>query len=429
MDQLLGSLRWTAALVYIDDVIVYSDMCTEHLAHLRQLLTTASRCSLTFSISKCRFGFSEIKMLGMGLSRYGLHTIEDRVKAMLDLPAPTTMGELHRMLGMFGYYRMFIRNFAKVAAPLNTLKKGEGTEDYDSKMLLSWMANCQDTFDELKDRLSSAPILAHPQFDQSFILYTDASNIAFGAVLAQIWTEKDYEFVRDEDWKLPTTFAMDGMDWSATYMEDKAFQSMFKQLKESPAESAVEDPNYCLDEDGSLRFRSTSGEKVCLPAAMLKTALQVAHDALGHFGFEKTYDRLSSTYYRPGLSTAVKQYVQYGPLCIKNKTSRAKKKGQLLSIDPLLEVEPSAFRLINMDLIVNLPKSGEYDAILVIVDRCTKTGIFVPTVSSYTAEHIAELLFDNVIRRGFIPDKIITNRDPKITKLFWKTLTRRLNLT
>jgi hypothetical protein len=77
---------------------------------------------------------------------------------------------------------------------------------------------------------------------------------------------------------------------------------------------------------------------------------------------------------------------------------------------------------------VNLPASGGYDTILVIVDRCTTAGIFVPTVSSYTAESIAELLFDNVVRRGFILEKIITDRDPKITKLFWQMISRRLNL-
>jgi hypothetical protein len=124
----------------------------------------------------------------------------------------------------------------------------------------------------------------------------------------------------------------------------------------------------------------------------------------------------------------VKQYIQYCPKCIKNKASHAKKQGELIPIDPPSPLEPAAFRAINMDLLVNLPSSGGYDAILVIVDRCTKAAIFVPTVSSYTAEMIAELLFDNVVRRGFIPEKIITDRDPKITKSFWQTLTRRLHL-
>jgi hypothetical protein len=86
MDQLLGFLRWIAALVYIDDVIVCSETWPEHMAHLRQLLDTAAKCGLTFSLPKCRFGFTELTMLGLGLSRYGLHTIEDRVRAVLDCP-------------------------------------------------------------------------------------------------------------------------------------------------------------------------------------------------------------------------------------------------------------------------------------------------------------------------------------------------------
>jgi hypothetical protein len=430
MDQLLGSLRWTAALVYIDDVIVYSETWPEHMTHLRQLLVAAEKCGLTFSLPKCRFGFSELTMLGLGLSRYGLHTIRDRVRAVLDLAAPTTMGELHRVLGMFGYYRMFVRNFAKVAAPLNELKKRDPdarSKDYSSKLPIPWSDDCQAAYDELKHRLSSAPVLAHPRYDRPFVLYTDASNISFGAVLAQVWTKEDYVMAADDDVEPAVTHAMEtAFDWDAAYADDKVFRSVHARLK-SP-ESEAPDPNFHLHKDGSIRFRGSFGDRVCLPASSVKDALYVAHDALGHFGFEKTYDRMAATYYRPGLSSLVKQYVQFCPKCLKNKTSRSKKQGELMSIDAPSAVEPSAFRSINMDLIVNLPPSGGYDAILVVVDRCTKTAIFVPTVSSYSAEMIAELLFDNVVRRGFIPEKIITDRDPKITKSFWKTLARRLNL-
>jgi hypothetical protein len=87
------------------------------------------------------------------------------------------MGALHRMLGMFGYYRMFIRNFAKIAAPLNELKKRDPdakSQDYSSKLPIPWSRECQAAYDELKHRLSTAPILAHPRYDRPFILYTDA---------------------------------------------------------------------------------------------------------------------------------------------------------------------------------------------------------------------------------------------------------------
>jgi putative component of membrane protein insertase Oxa1/YidC/SpoIIIJ protein YidD len=218
-------------------------------------------------------------------------------------------------------------------------------------------------------------------------------------------------------------------DWDAAYSADKVFRAAYARLKDKqPDASDPEDPNFFLHEDGSVRFHGSTGDRVCLPASLVKDTLYVAHDALGHFGFEKTYDRVATTYYRAGLSSLVKQYIQFCPACTKNKPSRAKKEGDLMSNYPPSAVEPSAFRSINMDLIVNLPPSGGYDAILVIVDHCTKTAIFVPTVSSYSAELIAELLFDNVVRPGFIPEKIITDQDPKITKSFWKTLARCLHL-
>jgi hypothetical protein len=112
------------------------------------------------------------------------------------------MGALHRMLGMFGYYRMFIRNFAKIAAPLNELKKRDPdakSQDYSSKLPITWSHECQAAYDELKHRLSSAHILAHPRYDWPFVLYTDASNVSFDAVLAQVWTKEDYELATDDD--------------------------------------------------------------------------------------------------------------------------------------------------------------------------------------------------------------------------------------
>jgi hypothetical protein len=234
MDQRLGSFRRTAALVYIDDVIVYSETWPEHMAHLRQLLEAAAQCGLTFSLPKCRFGFKELTMLGLSLSRYGLHTIKDRVRAVLDLAAPTTMGEHHRMLGMFGYYRMFIRNFATIAAPLNELKKRDTdaqSKDYSSKLPIPWSGECQAAYDELKHRLSSAPILAQSRYDRPFILYTDASNISFGAVLAQVWTKDDYAMAAD-DAEPAVTHVMDGeFDWDAAYCEDKVFRSIYARLK------------------------------------------------------------------------------------------------------------------------------------------------------------------------------------------------------
>jgi hypothetical protein len=437
MDSILGTLRWEAALCYIDDVLIYSDTWESHIVHLRQLLTSCRQAGLMFSQEKCRFGYAELQLLGLGLSRYGMFTLKDKVKAVSDLAPPKSLGELYRLLGMFGYYRGFIRNFARIARPLELLKRGTGV-DYSSKRPISWNQDAQDAFDELKARLCNAPILAHPKFDgRRFTLYTDASAEAFGAVLCQHWTEEDYEPDPESSVDAPVPgnsfFAIqESPGWESAYESDSAFRSTYKKLRlqqqvpgDIPMASTL---GFSLHADGSMRYRTLHGERVCLPQNMLEDCLRLSHDALGHFGTDKTYDRITETYYRPGLSTIVDTYVKHCRQCIVNKTSRSKSFGNLLSIDPPSGRIPKAFESINMDLIVGLPRSGGYDAILTVVDRSTKTAIFIPTTSDFTAESLANIFFEKVVSRGFLPVKFITDRDPRLILSFWKTITHRLGI-
>jgi hypothetical protein len=430
MDTILGSLRWEAALCYIDDVLIFSDTWEQHVAHLRRLFTSCKAAGLMFSKEKCRFAFSELKLLGLGLGRYGLFTLEDKVKAITDLAAPQTLGELYRLLGMFGYYRGFIRNYAKIARPLELLKRSTQSDvDYNSKRPITWSDSAQSAFDELKRRLCSAPILAHPKFDgRPFILYTDASAEAFGAVLAQQWTEEDYERTDPTD-SMHSFHSTTTRDWESSYTSDPTFRSVYQKLQGQQVDSTSSSPStigYTLHRDGTLHYKTSYGDRVCLPKDMVLESLKMAHDALGHFGVDKTYDRVTSTYYRPGLSTTISDYVKHCAECGKNKTSRRRPFGSLLSIDPPYTRIPKAFESINMDLIVGLPKSGGYDAILTVVDRFTKAVIFAPTTSDFRAASLADTFFEHVVSRGFLPTKFITDRDPRIIQSFWKSLASRL---
>jgi hypothetical protein len=123
MDRVLGSLRWTAALWYIDNAIVFSMTCAEHVAHVRRFLTAIRASGLQLTSTKCWIGYPDVTMLGMQISRYGLATTEEKVTAVTALPVPTTMAVLDSVVGMFGYYRNFIRNFSRIAKPLNDPKK------------------------------------------------------------------------------------------------------------------------------------------------------------------------------------------------------------------------------------------------------------------------------------------------------------------
>lgn len=195
MDGVISPLKWTAALVYIDDLLVYSTTFEEDVTHFRCILNESRKANLTFSIKKCSFAVPEIKILGHRLSRYGLHTLQDKVKTIAELAKPTTMGALHRLLGMFSYYRNFIVDFAKIAKPLNDLKKLDagGTKYSSTAKLQHWSPDCDEAFQTLKQKLCEAPVVAHPRFDKPFRLYVDASADAYAAVLAQDWEPADFD--------------------------------------------------------------------------------------------------------------------------------------------------------------------------------------------------------------------------------------------
>jgi hypothetical protein len=130
MDVLLGSLRWVCALVYIIEIVINTDTWAKHIRALRTLLMSAEKLGVRFSLRKCKFGYNELKVLGHGVSKYGLHTLAEKVETIMELPIPRKMDELHRTNGLFAYYRRFIGYSSKIAAPLNDMKKGSSTSNY-----------------------------------------------------------------------------------------------------------------------------------------------------------------------------------------------------------------------------------------------------------------------------------------------------------
>ena len=157
---MVGGLRWQAALAYIDDLLgcstTWNGLPLLRPKHLRTVLKAASDAGIIFSLDKCHFGHSTVRLLGHGLSRYGLHTLMKKVQTISFFASPRTMGQLHRLLGMFGYYRAFIHQFARIAKPLNDLKSfrepSTGRTDrkpsYNSKATIPWSRECQLAFDE-----------------------------------------------------------------------------------------------------------------------------------------------------------------------------------------------------------------------------------------------------------------------------------------
>ena len=163
--------------VYLDDILVYSRSLGEHLEHLKIVIQKLRGVGLKLQPTKCRFAHEELEYLGHVVSRDGLKTTSRLVSAVREFPVPRTVQDIRRFLGLASYYRRFIPGFAQIARPLHSLTCK------DTRFV--WSSECKRAFEVLKQKLTTSPVLAYPDFDQDFVLETDASVQGIGAVLGQ----------------------------------------------------------------------------------------------------------------------------------------------------------------------------------------------------------------------------------------------------
>src|SRR3954463_10260730 len=164
-------------VVYLDDILIYSNNEEEHAEHLRLVLMKLQEHRLYAKFSKCVFWLPEVTYLGHMISAKGIAVNPERVQAVLDWTPPESVKQVRSFLGLASYCRRFVENFSKVAKPLTELLKK------DKKFL--WTPKCEESFQELKRRLTSAPVLAPPDTKRDFDIYCDASQQGLGCILMQ----------------------------------------------------------------------------------------------------------------------------------------------------------------------------------------------------------------------------------------------------
>eukprot|EP00833_Pecoramyces_ruminatium_P006824 jgi/Orpsp1_1/1180856/evm.model.c7180000074882.1 len=171
-------------ILYLDDILIYSKTLEEHHKQVRDVLQTLIKNNLYAKLEKCEFDKDKVEFLGHVLSGSGVSTDPKKIQTVAEWPTPTNVKDVQRFLGLCNYYRRFVNNFAKIAKPLHNLtRKG---------IKFHWSEKCNKAFIELKKRLTSSPVLQHPDITKPFIVECDSSNFAIGAVLSQ----------KDEDNKL-----------------------------------------------------------------------------------------------------------------------------------------------------------------------------------------------------------------------------------
>ena len=188
MEACLGDENFESLVLYLDDILVFSSTIEEHIERLDVVFTKLKAHGLKIKPSKCNFFRKEVKYLGHVVSEDGVSTDPAKTEAIKNWPKPTTEKELRSFLGIAGYYRRFVQNFAKIAAPLHALlsKPNKSKTKLKSEQFAKlWNKNCDIALRTLKEKLTTTPILGYPDFSKEFILEIDASLEGLGAVLSQ----------------------------------------------------------------------------------------------------------------------------------------------------------------------------------------------------------------------------------------------------
>nr|AAL31683.1 putative polyprotein [Oryza sativa Japonica Group]ABF97729.1 retrotransposon protein, putative, Ty3-gypsy subclass [Oryza sativa Japonica Group] len=444
-------------VVFIDDILIYSKNEEEHKQHLRLVLEKLRQHQLYAKLSKCEFWLDQVAFLGHIITKEGVAVDPQKIKAVMEWKTPTSVSEIRSFLGLAGYYRRFIKDFSAIAKPMTRLLKKD--------MKFERTPECQSSFQRLKHKLTTTPVLILPNIQKDFEIYCDASRQGLGCVLMQEdlnlrqrrWLEliKDYnleilyhpgkanvvddalsrkaycnlqqeiisEQLQAEMLKLNLGIIKYGelstlelkptlMDQIKEYHKEDSEIQTFKEWKVHGKAADITE-----DLEGILWY----GNRIIVPQSgnLRKIILKEAHDSPYslHPGSTKMYHDLKDLYWWPNMKQHIAEYVALCHVCQQVKAEHQKPIGLLQP----LQIPEWKWDEIGMDFITGLPKTSTgYDSIWVIIDRLTKTARFIPVKTTYTGAQLAELYMTRIVCLHGVPKTIISDRGTQFTSHFWQ---------
>ncbi|KAJ0444029.1 putative nucleotidyltransferase, Ribonuclease H [Helianthus annuus] len=496
MNAVFKPLLRKKVLIFFDDILIYSKDLQQHLKDLREVLLIFRDNHLLAKKSKCSFAGSKVEYLGHVISQEGVATDQSKIEVIRDWPVPVTVKQLRGFLGLTGYYRRFISSYGAMAKPLTALLQ---------KDAFKWSNAAQQAFDQLKQALMHAPVLALPDWSKEFVIETDASSKGLGAVLMQDrhplafvskalsirqcslsvyekellailmavkhWHQylilKHFTIRTDQkslkhllEQKITTPLQhtwlskLMGYDYSIVYkkgVDNGAADALSRihgaalfqmalssyeplllgRIKESVLkDNAAQELIQKLQQGEVIDKYTWDGEfirrknKLWIPndEQLRKDILVICHSSpqAGHSGIHNTLQRFKDMFYWKRATSDIKEFVKTCDTCLKAKYETVASPGLL---NPL-PTPVTIFSDISMDFIGGLPNSQGYDSILVIVDRLTKYGHFIPLKHPYTAVKVAQVVMDNVFKIHGCPQTIVSDRDALFLSKFWKEFLR-----
>ncbi|KAL0177176.1 hypothetical protein M9458_026070, partial [Cirrhinus mrigala] len=466
--------RWV--IVYIDDIIIYSDSFQEHVNHVRSVLQRLMQHQLYAKLEKCEFHLTKISFLGYIISPEGVAMDDSKVCAAVNWPQPATIKELQHFLGFAKFYRRFIRNFSSITAPLTTMIKG-------GRQRLTWTPSAITAFQELKNRFTTAPILHHPDPDLEFIVEVDASNTGIGAVLSQRQgdspkmypcafyshkltpTEQNYDAGNRELLAMKAAFEewrhwLEGAKHLFTVLMDHRnleYLRSAKRLNHRQASFTVTyrpgSQNTKADALSGLHESQESPSsnepilsssiivapvqwditteiaeapltdpppaecppnRTYVPQALRQRLLQLVHatPSSGHPGITATTQLLTNRYWWPSLQSDT---ISFKDCTICNTSKSAHPAGLLQP----LPIPRRPWSHIAIDF--GIPPSS-------VIDRFSKACRFIPLPKLPSALETAEALCNQVFRFYGLPEDILSDCGPQFTSRVWASFCKLLNI-
>ncbi|RVX08770.1 Transposon Tf2-2 polyprotein [Vitis vinifera] len=418
-------------VVFIDDILVYSRSREEHEGHLSIVLQTLRDKQLYAKLKKCEFWLDRISFLGHVVSNDGISVDPGKVDAVANWRRPSTVTEIRSFLGLAGYYRRFIEGFSKIALPLTKLtQKGVKFE---------WSDDCECSFQELKNRLVSAPILTIPSawrvvayasrqlkpYERNYPTHDlELAAVVFALKIGDIFflvkLVRYSQIIRYHPGKANVVAdALSRKSVGSLAAIRGCQRQLLEELRSLQVHFRVMGlgalvANFRVQPDLVGRIKTLQKNDSRL--------VQVMEEVKRGRG-TKMYKDLRQNYWWSGMKRDIAQFVAQCLVCQQVKAEHQRPAG---SLQPLA-IPEWKWEHITMDFVIGLPRTlGGNNAIWVIVDRLTKSAHFLPMKVNFSLDRLASLYVKEIVRMHGVPVSIVSDRDPRFTSRFWHSLQKAL---
>lgn len=437
----IGDRCW----VYVDDVLVVGNTLSLHNQKLREVFMQMRKFNIQVEPDKCEFLKPELNYLGHVITANGVKPDPQKIKSVEDFPLPKNQKDVKAFLGLCGYYRKFIHNFSSIAKPLNELLK----KNVDWK----WTDRCEESFQNLKEKLTKAPLLKYPDFTQPFVLTTDASGYAIAGILSQgkigqdqpiayasrtlnnaevnysttekeclaiVWACKHFRpYLLGRKFTICTDHK--GLTWIFNVRDPSSRLLRWKLLlAEFDFEIIYKAGKRNCNADCLSRYpQANVVRKQDLTPEKKIQIIKEFHDCPvgGHQGLNRTVDRIKLYISWSNMEQDVKEYIKHCEICQKQKYSLETK--QELEIT---DTQDEPWQKIYLDIVGPMAlteRDNKY--LLTCQDNLSKYLIAIPLVDQ-TVQQVAQKLVEHVICIFGIPNVIITDRGSNFCSELFKRI-------